>query len=168
MQKLERDFIKADDAIEALSTALQSLDSPFSPTEEMAHLVSIFQYSSDATRYKIVSELIDLEYTGARPLLLDTLKNDKNPLIRHEAAFGLGILGNSSDCEALIDAMLNDSDPMVRHEAAIALAAIGGKESLLGLKTALQDSMSAVSASASYAIQTFQLGLYREGELTNV
>ena len=167
IQLLEPDFIEADDLIESLASALQTLDYGISVMEHVARLESIYARASAAIRYKIISELIDLEYTGARPLLLKALSRDTSPLVRHEAAYGLGILGKSADAKALVPVMLNDLDPMVRHEAAISLAALGGEENLKPLVATLNDKFEAVADSANYALQTLQLKLYRETEVTS-
>ena len=119
----------------------------------MDRIHSINSRSSESTRYKILTELIEMEFIGARPLLLDALINDTSPLIRHEAAFGLGKLGKKPDIEILIEAMLKDPHEMVRHEAAITLAEIGGEECIPALKQASLDNSAPVASSARFAIQ---------------
>ena len=168
MNTLEPDFVEAEEALESLNFVLRHPEVPSSLAEEMERIRLIYVRGSESTKYKILTELIDIEFTGTRPLLLEVLMNDESPLLRHEAAFGLGIFKKESDREALIEAMLHDSHEMVRHEAAIALAEIGDEECLPALKKASQDESVAVSSSARYAIQNIYLEAYAHSGVANV
>ena len=157
------EFLQADDAIETLYSALHhSPKHGLSLNESMSRLERIYRHGNEEVRYKILTELIELEYSGARSLLIEALRNDKSPLLRHEAAFGLGVLSNKSNVGVLRDAMLNDDNLMVRHEAAIALAEVGDETILAAIEQAAQDERPEVAASARYAADNIRLRLYRE------
>lgn len=167
MNTLEPDFIEADGALQSLYFSLRHPGVPVSLSEEMERIRLIYIRGSESTKYKILTDLIDIEFTGARPLLLEVLMNDESPLLRHEAAFGLGIFRKVSDQEALIKSMLHDPHEMVRHEAAIALAEIGGEECLPALEKASQDESIAVASSARYAVQNINFKIHSTLELSN-
>jgi len=151
--ELDPNFAKADNLLEDLYAATVYNDSRFSIPNIVNRLEDIYKVSNEATRYKIFSELVDMEFKEAFPLFLDGLKNDPSGLVRHEAAFGIGIMGNKSHCEALIEALLNDKNPMVRHEAAIAMAELGSQEHIEILAKACEDTHQDVVVSAQFAIQ---------------
>lgn len=168
MNTLEPGFIEAEEALESLNFVLRHPEVPSSLAEEMELVRHVYLRGSESTKYKILTELIEMEFAGGRPLLLEVLINDESPLLRHEAAFGLGIFKNASDQEALIEVMLHDPHEMVRHEAAIALAEVGGEECLPALKKASKDKSNAVASSARYAIQNIYLEIHCGSEMANV
>ena len=157
-------FIEADTAITEMSETWQYAYSDDAIEDKFRRLEELYLKGSESVRYKIISELIDMEFMGALPLLLEALKNDKSGLIRHEAAFGIGAFGDSSHTGALAEALLNDQCSMVRHEAAISLAEIGDEEIIPVLIEAESDPVSEVSASARFAIHNIQLKLSQEQE----
>ena len=161
---LNPDFLDADNAIEALHSILHYTQSKDFLTETTAKLEAIYRRGSDEVRYKVITNLIDIEYTGSLPLLVEALQSDDSPLVRHEAAFGLGILGDSSYSSILTYAILNDDNLMVRHEAAIALAEMGGDAALGALVQACRDESPEVAASAKYALQSISLKIYRNSQ----
>jgi deoxyhypusine monooxygenase len=80
------------------------------------------------------------------------LKNDKNALVRHEAAFSLGQLGFKNGIGPLTEAVRLDPSFFVRHEAAVALGVIGSEEAREILVTALNDESEEVRESAVIAL----------------
>lgn len=160
--RVDPNFKKARDAIEDLHSALHGRTYEYSLGEVMSRLEAIYRRSGEETRYEILTNLIELEYIGARAVLAEALQGDDSALVRHEAAFGLGVLGNKEHVNTLIHAMLRDGNAMVRHEAAIALAAIGGEEALESLHTAAQDRCAEVAGSARYALQSVCLRIGEE------
>lgn len=90
-------------------------------------------------RTRAVCILADIGDVTVVPILSEILKNDKTPLVRHEAAFTLGQLGFSQSLDFLIDAMLHDVDSVVRHESAVALGSIGDESAREALIKALDD-----------------------------
>lgn len=154
---LDPNFAEADNLLEDLYAASVYNDSRFLIPNILNRLEDIYKISNEATRYKIISELVDMEFKEALPFFLDGLKNDPSGLIRHEAAFGIGLMGNKSHCEALIEVMLNDRNPIVRHEAAIAIAELGNQEHIEILAKVCEDAHEDVIASAQFAIQNILL-----------
>ena len=163
---VEGDFLKADEAIEALHAALRYTNQGQSVSEGMSRLEEIYRRGNEEVRYKILTDLIEIEYTGARSLLIEALQSDESALVRHEAAFGLGVLGNQTHASILVHATLNDDNLMVRHEAAIALASAGREGALGALVKASRDSRPEVAASARYAIQSIYLKAHHESDDT--
>ena len=162
---VDHEFLEADQTLEALCTDLRYAASGHSVTQNREHLEALYHRSDAVTRYKVLTELIDIEYSGVRPLLLEALRYDDSALVRHEAAFGLGLLGDGTCVNALIEALLDDENLMVRHEAAIALAEVGGEEALEALEKASHEQQAEVATSAKFAIQNIRLKLYhRSGD----
>ena len=155
-------FIEADKALEFLYLAIRDPYNRFSVKEAMGRVRSIFNSAGELVRYKIVTDLTAMKFAGVVPFLTDVLRNDEIPLIRHEAAFGIGTLGSAKDSAPLIDALKYDRSNMVRHEAAIALAEIGGKDAIPVLEAATTDNDPNVASSARFAIQSILL-YHRQG-----
>ena len=164
VSSIELEFVEVEEALGALlrvvtGISIKSIDdpnSPLYPSEKMKTIHLLYAQASEPTKYKILDGLIDTGFSGARWLLLDVLANEESPLLRHEAAFGLGILKGRSEMEALTRAMLHDPHEIVRHEAAIALAEVGDEGCLPALERALEDVSGAVVDSARYASQNIQ------------
>lgn len=154
---VEPSFLAADGTLESLYEALTRPDSHYSACELRTSLEEQYSRGNDETRYKIVTELIEMEYAGARSLLVKALRDDPSPLIRHEAAFGLGILRHPGNVASLVEALLCDRNLMVRHEAAIALAELGDEGCIAALDEATRDPAPEVALSAKYAIQNVRL-----------
>ncbi len=152
-------FIAADDALEELHSALSLPRPGISFAEEINRIEVIYREGDESTRYKVLTELIDMHYHAAPELLVEALQKDPSPLVRHEAAFGLGALRQRSCIHALVRAMLHDQNLMVRHEAAIALADIGDETTLGALERATRDECPEVVSSARYALQNVRLRL---------
>ena len=150
-------FLEVEEAIEALHESLQSDRCERSPSEAFSCLEGQYDHAADEVRYQALTELIGLEYVGARDLLVRAMRDDSNALNRHEAAFGLGVIGNRSHIGVLCTSMLTDSNPMVRHEAAIALGEIGDLSAIEPLIEATGDDSTEVAASAKYAMQKILL-----------
>lgn len=150
-------FIEADEALDFLHLALQDHHNRYSIADAMEQIGFIFRGADNVVRYKIVTDLTELNYAGVVPFLIDVLENDPIPLIRHEAAFGIGALGRTRHARPLARAILSDESAMVRHEVAVALAEIGGLSELPALETAANNGDEAVALSAKFAIQSILL-----------
>jgi HEAT repeat protein len=118
--------------------------------EEATHL---FQIADTVTQYKLISEAVEIQCNLVLPLLRTALVENESALVRHEAAFGLGLLGDSDDVGRLAKAMLYDPHLMVRHEAAIALGAIGNKTAVAALVEAVNDTEPSVAESARFGLE---------------
>jgi len=154
-------FMEADETLDFLYIALEDIHRRYSANDAMDQVISIYQRADDVTRYKIVTDLTEIEYVGVVPFLIDVLENDKIPLIRHEAAYGIGAIGNLKHAKKIARALLEDESPMVRHEVAVALAEIGGIEEIPALEIAANDDDQAVALSAKYAIQSILVYAYQ-------
>lgn len=133
----------------------------------MEQIGFIFRGANNVVRYKIVTDLTELNYIGAAPFLIETLENDPIPLIRHEAAFGIGVLGKTRYAKPLARALLKDESAMVRHEAAVALAEIGSIDEVAVLQAATTDNDKAVALSAEFAIQSILLYVHQGQRAVN-
>lgn len=153
------EFVEADAALERLHSSLHYGHPSYSPAEERTQLELMYHNGCDEVRYKVITELIDLECKAARPLLVEALATDTDPLVRHEAAFGLGVLCEASNIAPLRRALQNDENLMVRHEAAIALAEYPTEEVRQALAEALSDESPEVVSSARYSLQNISLQL---------
>ena len=164
---LSRGFIEADEALDFLYFAIEDTRNRYSITEAMEGVVSVYEAGDDVVRYKIVTDLSELTCPGVVAFLANVLENDPIPLMRHEAAYGIGALGNPRDAKPLARALLEDDSEMVRHEAAVALAEIGGMDELPALETASNEDDETVALSAKFAIQSILLSLHQGQRVAN-
>jgi len=88
----------------------------------------------DADRFFLINYLSESNSDTSRVFLEKALTSDRSKVVRHEAAFSLGCVGDSKSCEFLRNAIINDDSILVKHEAIMALAEIGSKEDLSFLK----------------------------------
>jgi HEAT repeat protein len=151
-------FEGADSLLKELSGALARCDESFA-AEILQRITEEYGASDIITQYKLLTDLIELKFDHIRPLLRQALRSNPSALVRHEAAFGLGVFCNSEDNRVLVEAMLHDSHLMVRHEAAIALAITGDDSCLSALEKASHEEEVSVVESAEYAIRQIQLRL---------
>ena len=107
----------------------------------------------EATRYDIVNRLCSIDNDLARLALGNTLVGDPSSLVRHEAAFGLGYVGDASSERVLIFALEHDESFLVRHEAAMSLAEFGGPQVTRSLRAGLEDESAEVAISCEVALQ---------------
>ncbi len=105
-----------------------------------------------ADRFDIVHSLASARTELVRRLLVNVLRVDPSPLVRHEAAFVLGCLGGRKQAMAVRMALKSDTSFLVRHEAAMALAEIGAPEDIPTLTARLADRSPEVSISCHVAL----------------
>ena len=79
------------------------------------------------------------------------LQCDPCPVVRHEAAYFLGITHEPNALTALGNSMLTDGDELVRHEAAEAIGELGIVEGLFWLNKARTDSSALVRKTVQIA-----------------
>jgi HEAT repeat protein len=149
-------FANAETLLKKLSDALTQQDAD-SSRKALEQITDLYDRSDILTQYKLLTDLIELRYDNIRPLIRREVRSNPSALVRHEAAFGLGVFRNSSDKDVLIEAMLNDDHLMVRHEAAIALATTGDAECFGALEQAAREPEASVVESAEYAIRQISL-----------
>jgi len=93
------------------------------------------------------------EQTGNEiKMIIEALRKDPSPIVRHEAAFALGEIASIEAVEALAHAVLHDHSPLVRHESAEALGWIPTEASRRALEEALNDSDADVVATARISL----------------
>ena len=85
-------------------------------------------------------------------LLINVLRSDPEPLVRHEVAFVLGRVGGQKQVMAVRAALERDPSFLVRHEAAMALAEIGGPAEVPLLRKKLSDRSREVAISCYVAL----------------
>ena len=93
------------------------------------YFVSLLEHPDYVVRTRATCILVDFGGEDKIPYIAKVLKNDKNELVRHEAAIALGVVGNKEAKETLIKA-LNDPDVPVVESAVVALSNIEFMEKL--------------------------------------
>jgi len=131
---------------------LRETDAEFDKGNSMYFIRLLEKGASIALRIRAVCILTEIGDERSVPILSKVIKDDPNPLVRHEAAFTLGQLGYSSGVPALIGGMLNDDNILVRHEAAVALGSIGDQSARESLMQATKDPDEFVRQSAIVAL----------------
>ncbi len=135
--------------------ALAELEDAFD-RKDVDYFISFLKRSKGLPLLLRVHAVCMLEHIGGEnvvDVLCAVLKEDPNPLTRHEAAFTLGQLGHSSAVSALVEAMSNDESPIVRHESAVALSSIGDDSIIPQLERAISDKDEEASNSAMIAYE---------------
>lgn len=144
------------DSMNALSDATNLLHIVRSASAEdqpdaYGALASLYERGDEATRFTIVNGLVELHSPIALPLFRHALRADPNEVVRHEAAVGLGSLGDTDSLDLLCLA-LDDPSSLVRHEAALALGDVGDERHLSLLQQHLQEDKPEVVISCRVAI----------------
>ena len=124
--------------------------------KDTAYFVNLLTHPDFVVRTRATCILVDFGGEDKVPHVAKVLKNDKNELVRHEAAFSLGQMCLSICIPPLEDATLHDPSMFVRHEAAIALGVIGSKEAKAVLEKALNDPDMPVVESAVVALSNIE------------
>jgi HEAT repeat protein len=98
------------------------------------------------------------------------LTNDKDSLVRHEAAFALGQMGFPDALTTLSHSINSDPSLFVRHEAAIAVGVIGSEKGRDPLQQALSDESHEVRESAKIALANLDyiLSVRRKGKFARL
>lgn len=116
------------------------------------YFLDLLTHIDNVIRTRAICILADIGGEDAIDHISNVLRNDKEPLVRHEAAFSLGQLGFTNAINALSGALSSDSSFFVRHEAAIALGVIGSEMARGALDKALSDGSEEVRESANIAL----------------
>ena len=124
--------------------------------KDTQYFVNLLDHPDFVVRTRATCILVDFGGEDKVPHIAKVLKNDKNELVRHEAAFSLGQMCLSSGISPLADATLSDPSMFVRHEAAIALGVIGSKDAKDALEKALSDPDKPVVESAVVALSNIE------------
>ena len=142
--------------IDAIRAVPVNAKGPMDVLEQEIVLRKSFLSLAESTRYDIVNNLVEIANDLARQLLMNVLLDDPSPLVRHEAAFALGWVGNQTCAPVLRRALANDKSLLVRHEAAMALAEFGEKADIESLEKGLKDRSKEVAISCQVALQRIQ------------
>ena len=124
--------------------------------KDMTYFVNLLDSDDYVVRCRATCILVDLGGEDKVEHVAKVLREDKNELVRHEAAFSLGQMCYSSGIKPLEDATENDPSMFVRHEAAVALGVIGSKGALKTLEKALDDPEESVRHSAVVALSNLE------------
>lgn len=140
-------YMQSQERMELLAEMEQQFDNHNAP-----YFKNLLHHHDDAIRTRSICILADLASEDAVELIGHVLVNDKDALVRHEAAFSLGQLGFTSAVSTLSRAVESDPSPFVRHEAAVALGVIGSEKARAILNKALNDEREEVWKSAIIAL----------------
>lgn len=146
-------MIGAEELLQAIKNAPAYVNDLRAASELERTLIESFASLEEAERFDVVHNLTEVDNDAARKLLMEVLISDPSPLVRHEAAFALGYIGNQDVVPSLKQAVLRDDSFLVRHEAAMALADVGSEEDIPCLTAGLQDASREVAISCQVAVK---------------
>ena len=89
-------------------------------------------------------------------LMVWVLNNDDNGIVRHEAAFQIGLHNMRAKIPDLINSILNDKSDLVKHEAIEALGLLRDHGSKETLRKMLEDKGDAVSETAAFVLKRLE------------
>lgn len=119
--------------------------------DKVGRLFKKFIALEDADRFFIVNSLSESTNDTARAFLEKVLTLDQSGVVRHEASFSLGCVGDVFSCEKLRAAIQRDRSVLVRHEAIMALSEIGAEEDLYFFENHVNDDNQEVLQSLNIA-----------------
>jgi HEAT repeat protein len=139
-----------------LVEAIKSVPKDFNSKQASAYerdLWDLFFSFDESTRFSVTNSLASVQNNVSRMLLRSVLQKDPSPLVRHEAAFAIGCVGDNACLPVLRGALTSDKSFLVRHEVAMALSELGGKPEIEILRSGLADRSREVVISCRVAIQ---------------
>ena len=77
----------------------------------------LLSHEDSVIRTRVICILADMSGIDAVEPISRVLEDDKNALVRHEAAFSLGQIGYQTAMPALFNAVKSDPSYFVRHES---------------------------------------------------
>jgi deoxyhypusine monooxygenase len=144
---IDQRYVKSDVRMRLLAEMETEYDN-----QNEQYFKDLLKHEDSVIRTRIICILADISGVDAIDSISRVLENDKNALVRHEAAFSLGQLGYTTATAALSNAVKSDPSYFVRHEAAIALGVIGSEDARETLNEALKDESEEVRESAIIAL----------------
>ncbi|HZC47885.1 MAG TPA: HEAT repeat domain-containing protein [Nitrososphaeraceae archaeon] len=144
---IDQRYVKSDVRMRLLTEMETQYDN-----QNEQYFKDLLKHEDSVIRTRIICILADISGVDAVDSISRVLENDKNALVRHEAAFSLGQLGYTAATAALSNAVKSDPSYFVRHEAAIALGVIGSEDARETLNEALKDESEEVRESAIIAL----------------
>jgi HEAT repeat protein len=112
----------------------------------------------ELTRRKSLALLYCWDAKLAAQHLVHVLRSDPCPVVRHEAAYYLGLLNQPETLEPMMTSLREDSAELVRHELAEALGDMGAVAAIPAIQAALSDTSDIVSRTARIALQQLLKG----------
>jgi HEAT repeat protein len=106
-----------------------------------------------------ITEVIDIDdpiLGEIADLMVWVLLNDDNGIVKHEAAFQIGVRNMRSKIPNLINSALNDNNELVRHEAIEALGLMRAHECKETLKSMLEDPSDVVRETAVFVLKRLE------------
>jgi HEAT repeat protein len=98
-------------------------------------------------------------------LLVWVLQNDDNGIVKHEAAFQIGLRNMRAKIPYLVNSAMNDKSELVRHEATESLGFMRAHECKETLRKMLEDPSEAVRETAVLMLKRLDRRIY-SGEYT--
>jgi hypothetical protein len=117
---------------------------------------------------EITEELINTDdpiFDEIADLLVWVLRNDDNGIVKHEAAFQIGLRNMRAKIPYLVNSALNDKSELVRHEATESLGFMRAHECKETLRKMLEDPSEAVRETAVLMLKRLDRRIY-SGEYT--
>ena len=95
-------------------------------------------------------------YTEIADLMVWVLNNDDNGIVRHEAAFQIGLHNMRAKIPDLVNSILNDKSDLVKHEAIEALGLLRDHGSKETLRKMLEDKGDEVRETAAFVLKRLE------------
>jgi len=143
------------------------------PEKRLEKLEEILKHDIDSSKrwdaVWLVGELAKKEGSGflydrAADLLVWALGNDYNGVVKHEICYQIGFCNMRKKIPDLLNSALNDRSSLARHESLECLAGMEAFEIKDDLKKALEDPVSYVAETASFAIKRLERMKNRKGQ----
>lgn len=144
---IDQRYVKSDVRMRLLAEMETQYDN-----QNEQYFKDLLIHEDSVIRTRVICILADISGVDAVDSISRVLENDKNALVRHEAAFSLGQLGYPAATASLSNAVKSDPSYFVRHEAAVALGVIGSEDARETLNEALKDESEEVRESAIIAL----------------
>jgi len=152
---------KANRLIEEIRAVSPNAKGPKAVQEQEIVIRKMFFSLDEACRYDVTNALASIGYNHlGQQLLMNVLWSDPSSLVRHEAAFALGWIGDKSSVPVLAHALLNDESFLVRHEAAMALGELRSDQAIQTLREGLKDKSKEVAISCKVVLQRLRKKLH--------
>lgn len=125
--------------------------------ETLKNLVLDDTNTSQNDRIQILFQLMNMKTSQAKQLVFEVLKKDKCRIVRHEAAFVLGEIGDQESIQYLKTILETEKTPIVVHETLFALGTTGNRDLIPFLRKFENSTEYVISESAKIAIDRIQL-----------
>ncbi|HEX2067152.1 MAG TPA: HEAT repeat domain-containing protein [Nitrososphaeraceae archaeon] len=103
-----------------------------------------------------ITEVINIDdpiFDEIADVMVWVLQNDDNGIVKHEAAFQIGVRNMRAKIPHLINSALNDKSELVRHESIEALGLMRAHECKETLKKMLEDPSEVVRETAVFVLK---------------